>query len=194
MATWITAAWQAQLHTLHLTGCSISAPAFAPTSTLGGRHWPLLQDLDLECVDVDPEVICHLTAAKMPLLRTLRLDRSRGMTVAAFAKLATGDWPLLKHLHLNQTFMNVSEAIEGVFDTTPLDYIEHLVQGQWPSLERLELSNCHINVKALRVLITGQWPALCYLDVSCNPFHKGSYAVLRGKSRQQIRQCVKHVV
>lgn len=81
MAAWTTGAWQAQLHTLHLTGCSISAPAFAPMSIHGGEHWPLLQELDTECVYVDAEVIRHLTAAKMPLLRTLRLDRSRGMTV-----------------------------------------------------------------------------------------------------------------
>ena len=139
----------------------------------------------MECADVDAEVIGHLTGAEMPTLRTLRLDGSTGMTVAAFAKLATGDWPLLQHLHLNHTFMHVHEST-----MMPVDCIEHLVQGQWPSLERLELSNCLINVDALRVLVYGQWPNLCYLDLSCNHLDSGSYATLRGKSRQQIRQCV----
>lgn len=30
----------------------------------------------------------------------------------------------------------------------------------------------------------------CYLDLSCNLLDKGSYTVLRGKSGQQIKQCV----
>lgn len=182
MAAWTTLAWHAQLHKLHLTGCSISAAAFAP---YGCRHWLRLQELDMGCVDVDAEVISYLTDAKMPMLRTLRLDRSKGMTVAAFAELVVGDWPLLKHLCLSDTFMDENEAV-----TMPLNYIRHLVQGQWPSLERLELSNCLISVDALRVLVTGQWPSLCYLDLSCNLLDEESFATLRGKSGQQIKQCV----
>lgn len=110
---------------------------------------------------------------------------NKGMTVAAFAELVVGDWPLLKHLCLSSTFVDENKAV-----TMPLNCTQHLVQGQWPSLERLELSNCLISVDALRVLVMGQWPSLCYLDLSCNLLDEESFATLRGKSGQQIKQCV----
>ena len=189
MAAWTTAAWQAQLQALHLTGCSISASAFC---LIGGGYWALLQELDLECTDVDAEVMYDLTAAEMPVLRILRLDRSRGMSVAAFAELATGDWPALKCLHLNHTLlpgMDVNDDNIDPFRKT-VDCIRQLILGRWPSLERLELSNCCISNEALRYLIVGQWPQLCYLDLCCNGLDWRSYATLKGESKQQIRRRV----
>ena len=192
MAAWVSAAWQAQLHTLRLTGCIIDAQAFAPISTSDDGLWPLLQELDLECVNVNPEVIRQLTDATMPMLKTLRLDRSRELNVQTFADLSTGDWPLLQHLYLNDTLMDLSESLEDAphVHSEPLDCISHLVQAFWPKLERLEMSNCSIDDEALCVLILGEWPELCYLDLSSNPLDEDSYATLQGQSRQQIRQGV----
>lgn len=189
MAAWVSAAWQAQLHTLRLTGCSIDAQAFAPIS--GDGQWPSLQELDLECVNVDPKVIDQLADATMPMLRTLRLDRSRKLNVQTFADLSAGDWPL-QHLHLNDTLMDADESPEDAphVYSKPLDCISHLVQAYWPNLERLEMSKCSIDGEALSVLILGEWPELCYLDLSCNPLDEGSYATLQGQSGQHITQGV----
>ena len=166
----------------------------------GGKTWPCLQELDLECVDIDSEGMCFLVWAKMPTLQVLRLDHSNGMNAATFAQLANSDWPNLEYLSLKACIAPLfhcdSESpLVTVQNNKSLTCMTQLARGKWAKLQRLDLSCCGVSLLALRALTQGSWPRLRLLDLSYNWLSpdRRSCQVLKGKSKQRIGLYCNHL-